>query len=342
MRKLFNFTVDNTYVNNNNNIRKSAFTLAEVLITLGIIGVVAAITIPTLITKQNEKVFKTRKVVAEQKIREITRQMNLYGVLAPHINTSSFINSLKDYVKIGQSCDSEHLTDCFAEQITKSSGEVVEIKDLKNSNKLGKSYSDFNHAFAILDGLTFIMSYDSSCVAPDKYNSTLSTTECLSYILDVNGKKGPNIVGEDVVLVNASLPGGGCDGIEFNDMCIASADIDYSCGFTGSCETMGDPTCDCQAAANVACQAIGMRAPNAREYTQMYIHREELGNPATATAGVMLNPDVEVPDNYEEMLASEEYQQQMEAASDEEMQYAGMLNYAWAYQAGYNRVRCVK
>jgi len=322
--------------------KRQAFTLAEVLITLAIIGVVAAMTIPTLVANHNAKLFKTRKEVAEAKIREITRQMNIHDALAPHTNTSAFVDTLKDYVKIAQVCDSENLTDCFSEQITKSTGEIIEVKNLKNSSKLGTTYNDTNLAFKMLDGLTYIMSYDNSCVAPDKYNSALSTTECLSYVLDVNGQKGPNKIGEDIVLVNASLPGGGCDGIEFNDLCIASEDIDYSCNNTGSCDTMGDPTCDCQAAANVACQAIGMRAPNAREYIQMYLHREELGNPATAITGVMMNPDVEVPDNYEEMLASDEYQQQMEAASDEEMQYAGMLNYVWAYQAGYNKVRCVK
>lgn len=36
-------------------MRKSAFTLAEVLITLGIIGVVAAMTIPTLMNSTNSK-----------------------------------------------------------------------------------------------------------------------------------------------------------------------------------------------------------------------------------------------------------------------------------------------
>ncbi len=44
-------------------IRKSTrlgFTLAEVLITLGIIGVVAALTIPSLIAKHKKKVFATR------------------------------------------------------------------------------------------------------------------------------------------------------------------------------------------------------------------------------------------------------------------------------------------
>ena len=40
-------------------IRKNAFTLAEVLITLGIIGVVAAMTIPTLISNTNGAQFKT-------------------------------------------------------------------------------------------------------------------------------------------------------------------------------------------------------------------------------------------------------------------------------------------
>ena len=36
-----------------------AFTLAEVLITLGIIGIVAALTIPALITKYQDKVTIT-------------------------------------------------------------------------------------------------------------------------------------------------------------------------------------------------------------------------------------------------------------------------------------------
>lgn len=39
---------------------KNAFTLAEVLITLGIIGIVAAMTMPALIQKNNNKVVETR------------------------------------------------------------------------------------------------------------------------------------------------------------------------------------------------------------------------------------------------------------------------------------------
>lgn len=48
-------------------LQRKAFTLAEVLITLGIIGVVAALTIPTLITNQRNKKFEAnvKKVYSE-------------------------------------------------------------------------------------------------------------------------------------------------------------------------------------------------------------------------------------------------------------------------------------
>ena len=39
---------------------RKGFTLAEVLITLGIIGVVAAMTIPSLITKYQKKAIETK------------------------------------------------------------------------------------------------------------------------------------------------------------------------------------------------------------------------------------------------------------------------------------------
>ena len=49
-----------THVAHWNNSRKIAFTLAEVLITLGIIGVVAALTIPTLMANHRKQVVETR------------------------------------------------------------------------------------------------------------------------------------------------------------------------------------------------------------------------------------------------------------------------------------------
>ena len=42
-----------------NSLKKSAFTLAEVLITLGIIGVVAALTLPSVVANYKEKQLTT-------------------------------------------------------------------------------------------------------------------------------------------------------------------------------------------------------------------------------------------------------------------------------------------
>ena len=42
------------------NDNKKGFTLAEVLITLGIIGIVAAMTIPNLIAKNQKRLVETR------------------------------------------------------------------------------------------------------------------------------------------------------------------------------------------------------------------------------------------------------------------------------------------
>ena len=59
-RKAFTLAEGATHVAHWNNSRKIAFTLAEVLITLGIIGVVAALTIPTLMANHRRQVAETR------------------------------------------------------------------------------------------------------------------------------------------------------------------------------------------------------------------------------------------------------------------------------------------
>ena len=58
-KKGFTLAEDATHVNMLKCSRKSAFTLAEVLITLGIIGVVAAMTMPTLMNSTNGAQYKT-------------------------------------------------------------------------------------------------------------------------------------------------------------------------------------------------------------------------------------------------------------------------------------------
>ena len=58
---------------------KHGFTLAEVLITLGIIGVVAAITLPVLINKIHDKEYDRAKEKALMSIGEAGRILAVNG-----------------------------------------------------------------------------------------------------------------------------------------------------------------------------------------------------------------------------------------------------------------------
>ena len=64
-----------THVDMSANIRRAAFTLAEVLITLGIIGVVAAMTIPTLIADYQEKQTVTQLTKAYSMLSQAVQLM---------------------------------------------------------------------------------------------------------------------------------------------------------------------------------------------------------------------------------------------------------------------------
>ena len=60
---------------------KKAFTLAEVLITLAIVGVVAAMTIPTLVVKINDKVTENQNKVFQAKLIKALNLTKTAGLL---------------------------------------------------------------------------------------------------------------------------------------------------------------------------------------------------------------------------------------------------------------------
>lgn len=55
--------------------KKSAFTLAEVLITLGVIGVVAALTLPNLMSTYKAHTLKTQFMKANSTLQQVFRLM---------------------------------------------------------------------------------------------------------------------------------------------------------------------------------------------------------------------------------------------------------------------------
>ncbi|MBE7709855.1 MAG: prepilin-type N-terminal cleavage/methylation domain-containing protein, partial [Cyanobacteria bacterium SIG32] len=82
----------------------AAFTLAEVLITLAIIGVVAAMTIPTLVANYQTRAWNTSATVFDRKLTEALKVMNVQGTLAGYQTTESFVEELSKHFKTTKIC----------------------------------------------------------------------------------------------------------------------------------------------------------------------------------------------------------------------------------------------
>lgn len=79
-------------------MKKEAFTLAEVLITLGIIGVVAALTIPTLIQSYKKREIETSLQKIYSTVNQAIKKAELdYGEYENWEFTSDGSNALDQY-----------------------------------------------------------------------------------------------------------------------------------------------------------------------------------------------------------------------------------------------------
>ena len=116
------------YLNN----QKQAFTLAEVLITLGVIGVVAAVTLPVLITNINERVQKEQVRSAKYKLTLATDKMKSLGLLGEQYpTTESFVRELSKHLKLAKICDNNHLRDCWpTDEINLTDGTTESVNTL--------------------------------------------------------------------------------------------------------------------------------------------------------------------------------------------------------------------
>ena len=85
---------------------KKAYTLAEVLITLGIIGVVAAMTLPTLVNNAKNKELHSSLVKAYAAIQ--TAAQNLYadeGIILTTYESQGFVKKFEPYFKVSRHCN---------------------------------------------------------------------------------------------------------------------------------------------------------------------------------------------------------------------------------------------
>ena len=171
-------------------MEKKAFTLAEILITLSILGVVAAITIPTIINKNSEK-------ITVAKVKKIYATLN-----------NAFLQSILDNGKISTWNLGEQASEDGSSEIanklvpylqttyisTANNNKVFSKYGYKTLNKNGSCihpYSAGSTKVILKDGasLNFFSFGQESCKGI--YH------QCGIIFVDINGPKGPNMLGND-------------------------------------------------------------------------------------------------------------------------------------------------
>jgi prepilin-type N-terminal cleavage/methylation domain-containing protein len=182
----------------------SGFTLAEVLITLLIIGVVASMVIPNIINDSQDAEIKTAWKKSYSDISQATMKMisdnggSLVNICATNDHTcfKNFYNTYFPYIK---TCVNAARDGCWANVFYSPDGTKV--------TSWGTSTG------AILNDGTFFMPtyYDSNC----EYNVFGGVPRCGDIRVDVNGMKGPNKLGKDIfsiwILKSSLKPRGSMD-----------------------------------------------------------------------------------------------------------------------------------
>ena len=204
-----------------------AFTLAEVLMALTVIGIVAAMTIPNLIKNHNEKAWSTAKTVFLEHFEEATKQMNIEGQMQGYKSTGDFLNVLKKYLKINTICDIGKNYKCFADSININDGQNIlsyDVNELKSSINFKKNFGTEIRAVALSNGTSMLLTYNPNCEYINPYDNQADTTKCAVLYYDVNGKKSPNTIGKDIFSLNNPELMDSCYKLE-SGLCVALEDI---------------------------------------------------------------------------------------------------------------------
>ena len=170
--------------------RLEAFTLAEVLITIGIIGVVAAMTLPSLINETRNK----QHVVAFKKLySNFSNAINLYKInegcdgidVATCIESMGYgDNNCDAFTEVAQNMKYVAMANGGA-----STGSWVPEKSLNYyGDEVSNGYGMINKTgvgcfYALSDGMVLNVDVDPNA---------------FKVVVDTNGKKGPNRMGKDV------------------------------------------------------------------------------------------------------------------------------------------------
>ena len=176
--------------------KKSAFTLAEVLITLGIIGVVAAVTLPTLVANYQKTVWVNQLKKTYSTLNEGFKQI-VANEGCTTLECAGLSGTGND---TGIDFSNANTKDKF-------------VKEFKLENVfVGEppSNSIYNYKVKTLSG--YEASFQEANIPDDEYSLSGTTTsgEIISIvvggfvgpmiIVDINGLKSPNVYGRDIFM----------------------------------------------------------------------------------------------------------------------------------------------
>ena len=186
-------------------MRNKAFTLAEILISLTIIGVIAALTLPALMANLNEKVWNTkRKALHSRMAQELAAMPNLDRFPDNDDGTAefNFVNSgLAMTYNITKICSDGGMNKCdFYWPEYAMNDEVFAPPKMSIL------------AFNTVNGESIgVWSYNKSCTGESNADFLTSNDilnmQCVNLLYDLNGaSKGPNKIGKDMGFITAFFP----------------------------------------------------------------------------------------------------------------------------------------
>ena len=181
--------------------RNFGFTLAEVLITLGIIGVVAALTMPSLIAKHQKQVYYTQfRKAASQLENALQRYEFDHGCLGnliacrddnnigSYIGINNFIDDFSKYFNVTQLINDDNYQEiCANYDKTIIRDAYSEMGSEICKNDIGNDAPINTTAFITADGTLYTFARDDGAGGGNW--------------VDINGpSKGPNKIGRDIFI----------------------------------------------------------------------------------------------------------------------------------------------
>ena len=203
------FTLAEVFLPYYNLPRKVAFTLAEVLITLGIIGVVAAMTLPTLIAnyQKQETISKLQKAytILNQafKLSEVDNGEFEYWDVDHSDPEAYFEKYWKPYLKIAKMCNT------YRECGYTSNNPYTYVNGVSSNDSL--VYNDVRRTFYTPDGIVLLISLGGGGGTLED-GTPNPMYESQDIFIDINGSDRPNQYGKDffraVITKKGIMPSG--------------------------------------------------------------------------------------------------------------------------------------